>query len=167
MGFHKILVAIDDSDLCKSVFAQALELALANRAALMLFHCVPVEMIAEPIVPSSDILGFNTQMLSPDYQVQRIEVERESQETNALLQSYCQTAISQGVPTEFDYNIGEAGQSLCEVAQSWVADLIVVGRRGRKGLTEALLGSVSNYVLHHAPCSVLVIQHVESDLLSQ
>lgn len=163
MGFHKILVAIDDSDLCKSVFAQALELALANKAVLLLFHCVPVEAIAEPIIPSPDITGFNTQMLSSDYEVQKILGERQREETKTLLQSYYQTATSQGVPTEIDSNVGEAGQSLCDVAQRWGADLIVVGRRGRKGLTEALLGSVSNYVLHHAPCSTLVIQHVETN----
>ncbi|MGC1393382.1 MAG: universal stress protein [Coleofasciculaceae cyanobacterium] len=38
--------------------------------------------------------------------------------------------------------------------------MVVVGRRGRTGLAEAFLGSVSNYVVHHAPCSVLVIQEV-------
>ncbi|RMG10302.1 MAG: universal stress protein, partial [Cyanobacteria bacterium J055] len=36
--------------------------------------------------------------------------------------------------------------------------LIIVGRRGRQGIEEAVLGSVSNYVVHHAPCSVLAIQ---------
>jgi len=36
--------------------------------------------------------------------------------------------------------------------------LVVVGRRGHSGLSELFLGSVSNYVLHRAPCSVLTIQ---------
>lgn len=161
MGFHKILVAIDDSELCKSVFAQALELAGANGASLMLLNCLRVEMIAEPIVSTSlDIV--NAQMLNTDYQVQQIQMERQKQEMQAVLQHYCQTATSFGVPTEFDFTIGEAGQSLCETAESWGADLIVMGRRGRKGLTEALLGSASNYVLHNAPCSVLVIQYVQT-----
>ena len=47
-----------------------------------------------------------------------------------------------------------------ESSQNWEADLIVIGRRGHQGLSEILLGSVSNYVVHHAPCSVLVVQGV-------
>ncbi|WP_442949349.1 universal stress protein [Nostoc sp.] len=41
---------------------------------------------------------------------------------------------------------------------SWGADLIVLGRRGLKGFAELLAGSVSNHVVHHSPCSVLVVQ---------
>ena len=36
------------------------------------------------------------------------------------------------------------------------ADLIVMGSRGRTGLTRAFLGSVARNVLVHAPCSVLI-----------
>ncbi|MGF1673753.1 MAG: universal stress protein, partial [Rivularia sp. (in: cyanobacteria)] len=50
------------------------------------------------------------------------------------------------------------GYMICNVARSREVDLIVVGRHGRTGLSEFFLGSVSNYVLHHAPCSVLTIQ---------
>jgi len=32
---------------------------------------------------------------------------------------------------------------------------------GRTGLRELFLGSVSNYVLHHAPCSVMVVHPEE------
>ncbi|NEO65320.1 MAG: universal stress protein, partial [Moorea sp. SIO4G2] len=43
--------------------------------------------------------------------------------------------------------------------------LIVLGRRGLGGLKEMVLGSVSNYVVHHAPCSVLVVQGVATPSL--
>ena len=38
------------------------------------------------------------------------------------------------------------------------ADILVVGSRGHGGFTEAVLGSVSQYCVHHAPCPVLVIR---------
>ena len=39
------------------------------------------------------------------------------------------------------------------------ADLLVVGTRGRGGLTEMLLGSVSEHCVHQAGCAVVVVRH--------
>ena len=51
---------------------------------------------------------------------------------------------------------GRAGQVLVEEAEG--ADLLVVGSRGHAGLTEALLGSVGRYCVHHAPCPVVIMR---------
>jgi len=61
------------------------------------------------------------------------------------------------VDAEFTQNTGSPGRVICEIAKAWQADLIILRRRGYSGLTEMLLGSVSNYVLHHAPCSIHVV----------
>lgn len=52
---------------------------------------------------------------------------------------------------------GPPDQQIIERAKQWGADLIVVGSHGR-GFWGRLLGSVSNGVVHHAPCSVLVVR---------
>lgn len=52
---------------------------------------------------------------------------------------------------------GPADQLIIERAKDWRADLIVVGSHGR-GFWGRLLGSVSTGVVHHAPCSVLVVR---------
>jgi nucleotide-binding universal stress UspA family protein len=51
---------------------------------------------------------------------------------------------------------GQAGQVLVAAAEG--ADLLVVGSRGHGGLAEALLGSVGQYCVHHAPCPVVIMR---------
>ena len=53
---------------------------------------------------------------------------------------------------------GNPQEEILDTAHNWGADLIVMGSHGR-GFWGRLLGSVSNGVLHHAPCSVLVVRH--------
>ena len=51
---------------------------------------------------------------------------------------------------------GRAGPVLVEAAEG--ADLLVVGNRGHGGLAEALLGSVGQYCVRHAPCPVVIMR---------
>lgn len=51
---------------------------------------------------------------------------------------------------------GDPGRSICQLATELSASGIIVGSRGRGGLKRALLGSVSDYVVRNAPCSVVV-----------
>jgi nucleotide-binding universal stress UspA family protein len=47
------------------------------------------------------------------------------------------------------------------LAKELGTDLIVMGCRGHRGIRRAIEGSVSNGVIHHAPCSVLVVRTQE------
>lgn len=157
MGFRKILVAIDKTPLGSVVFEQALELAKTQGASLKIFHCLRSEDLGQ--VSSLIEVGAGTYLPSyPIGEKQRAQLQQTLEQTEAWLRNYCQKAMDEGISTEFEYRLEEAGSSICDAAHTWEADLIVLGRRGRQGLAEALLGSVSNYVVHHAACSVLVIQ---------
>nr|WP_243147256.1 universal stress protein [Scytonema sp. UIC 10036] len=130
------MVALDASPETQVVFEEALQLAKKESACLMLFNCV----------------DFGSKLTFPT------EIKEKTQEGEELLQGYKKKAQEQGVAVESLCRVGEPGKSICNLAQSWRADLIVLGRRGFRGFTEVLLGSVSSYVLHNAPCSVLVLQ---------
>ncbi len=139
MSFKKILVAIDDSSATATVFTKALELAQRNAAQLMIGHSIE-------IVSSSQLT------------VNLIDLKIETQQAQGLLQVYYHKAKKQGILAQFSYQTGDPGTNICDLARTWGADLIVLGRRGLKGFAELLAVSMSNYVVDHAPCSVLVVQ---------
>jgi len=58
---------------------------------------------------------------------------------------------------------GPPSQVIAEEAESWGADLIVMGSRGLGVWNRLLLGSVSNAVVHHAKCSVEIVRMSKPD----
>ena len=75
-------------------------------------------------------------------------------------------AIAAGVKAKYAQLNGVPGPVICEVADNWSANLIIVGKRRLKGLYKIFLGSVSNYITHHAPCSVLIM-HGSNSAISE
>ena len=64
----------------------------------------------------------------------------------------------QGLELETHAREGDPAEVILRVANEQQADLIVVGSRGLTGIKRFLLGSVSNKVSHHAPCSVMIVR---------
>ena len=56
---------------------------------------------------------------------------------------------------------GSAARAIVEEAENWHADLIVLGSHGHGFWKRTFVGTVSDQVLHHAPCSVLIIRQKE------
>jgi nucleotide-binding universal stress UspA family protein len=63
-----------------------------------------------------------------------------------------------GVSVRFLVWEGEPGPAIIEAAASEGADLIVVGTRGRSRFERLVLGSVSDHIVRHAPCPVLIVR---------
>jgi nucleotide-binding universal stress UspA family protein len=57
---------------------------------------------------------------------------------------------------------GDPRREIVEAAKDWDAGLIVVGSHGRTGFQRLILGSVAEYVVRHAPCSVEVSRRAKS-----
>jgi nucleotide-binding universal stress UspA family protein len=155
--FHKILVAIDLSKNSERVFTEALSLTQAVGCNLMLIHVLSNEEQEAPVLPMLPVTGdfpLNA-IVYEDYHQKWLDYDAQGAK---ILQFYADRAIAAGINTEFTQNSGDPGHVICSIAHSWEADLIVVGRRGYSGWNELLLGSASNYVLHHAHCSILTVQ---------
>jgi nucleotide-binding universal stress UspA family protein len=54
--------------------------------------------------------------------------------------------------------LGSPADVMCELARQLNAELLVVGARGHNAAQRFLVGSVSDRVVHHAPCPVLVVR---------
>lgn len=57
---------------------------------------------------------------------------------------------------ETEVKLGAPARVVIDEAKDWNADLIVVGSHGRGFWGRLTIGSVSDAIVHHAPCSVLI-----------
>lgn len=164
MVFHKILVAIDRSSQSAAVFAKALELAQQHHSSLLLISAVqiPAEVLTAPFLGIGTIADVNT--YSSLKRLQQEQVQTSVRQAERWLREYVAAATAKGIPIEVRCDAQRPGEWICGQAKAWNSDLIVLGRRGHRGLSEVLLGSVSSYVLHHAPCAVLVVQGQEASV---
>ncbi|XP_073117064.1 universal stress protein A-like protein [Elaeis guineensis] len=53
---------------------------------------------------------------------------------------------------------GDARNALCDAVEKRYADMLIMGSHGYGSFKRAILGSVSDYCAHHAPCSVLIVK---------
>ena len=157
--FKKILVALDTSSLRQTVFEKALALAQGMNAQLMLLHVLSAYEEGSPGIPLRSYHAYYPVLDDTTWQVYQQRWQAFEEQGLERLRQEAAEARQANVVVEFTQAAGEPAQVICDMGRGWGADLIVVGSHGRSGLSELLLGSVSNYVMHHAPCSVLVVHN--------
>ena len=153
--YNRILVALDTLE--PAVFETAIDIAAATEATLLLLHVLYEQDPASPPLPIAIARDYATPICEQSretYQAQWRSYVNQSLET---LRDYVSRAEAAGVVADFLQTSSAPGKGICQAAKSWQADLIVMGSHHRQGIEEIILGSVSNYVMHHAPCSVMII----------
>jgi nucleotide-binding universal stress UspA family protein len=143
LHINKILVPIDFSKCSESGFkyARAVSARLGSKVVLMHSIC-PAYYVT------------NEEYARYDFP----ELLRHCEATAAKkLRQLAQTAEGVKVKLEIPTTFGHAGLQICCQAEKLGIDLIVTSTHGRTGLKHALLGSTAEYVVRHAPCSVLVV----------
>ena len=154
--FTRILVALDNSANNVAVFETALSLAKWADARLMLAHVQPCDDDDTTELP--DLTGHTH---SPSQDTLFASAKQQTCDVRGLnmLREFHAIATAAGIGSDLAQPLANPGEQICELAISWGADLIVVGRRGLTAADEALQGSVSQYVTHNACCPVLIVQH--------
>ncbi|MGB5631931.1 MAG: universal stress protein, partial [Waterburya sp.] len=96
------------------------------------------------------------------YELSRQRLQKKVETSKDWLETLTKKAEPLDISCKHECLIGNCNLGIGDRAKEWGADLIVIGRRGYRNISEMFLGSVSNYVIHHAPCSVLVVQGSET-----
>lgn len=86
------------------------------------------------------------------------ELEEDIKKAREFADGIARQFSAGGFHAEIDVRAGEPRETICDLADEWGADLIVVGSHGRHGLRRLLIGSVAEFVVRHAHCSVLVVR---------
>jgi nucleotide-binding universal stress UspA family protein len=142
----KVLVATDGSELSVTAAHRALELLGA------LTEVTVLAVLTE--VPGDDAGGFESSTESPLEERQSWE-----NETTAAQEAIRATVAEvHGAKVETRVEVGDAGPMIVWVAEQIEADVVVVGSHGRGALKRIVSGSVSEHVVHHSPCPVLVVR---------
>jgi nucleotide-binding universal stress UspA family protein len=136
-----ILVGIDGSEHAEV----ALELA-AEEAHLRNTPLIIVYAWDTPSAAADPAIVFQPEMEGLDPDAESIVQAAVARVAKLQPQIVCQGKAIEGQPA----------QVLLQEAED--ADMVVVGSRGRGGFKGLLLGSVSQQVVHHAPCPVLVVR---------
>jgi nucleotide-binding universal stress UspA family protein len=85
-------------------------------------------------------------------------VERMIEKSKTVLENVQKKAESLNIKTETAVKEGEAYEKIVELANEKKADVIFIGSHGRTGLKKILMGSVTEKVIGHAPCPVMVVK---------
>jgi nucleotide-binding universal stress UspA family protein len=144
-GFHKILVAVDLSELSERVVETALALA-ADRATVELFHCwdLPAGLV-------KDWGGGETELIS---ELRQSRARKADDRLEQLLLRHRDPRVE----LHFEHAEAPARDGVLRRLEGDGYDLVVLGSHGRRGIERLLLGSVAEGVARAAPCSVVVVK---------
>jgi nucleotide-binding universal stress UspA family protein len=149
--YERILVALDGSELAERSLPPAEALAERFGAELILVRAVVLStlraagaVVVAPAGPGPIVDP------TPHLEEERIEASQ-------YLDALADQLRSRGRLVKTEMRSGAAGKVIVDLANELEAGLIVMTTHGRSGLERVILGSVTDEVLRHAPCPVLVV----------
>jgi nucleotide-binding universal stress UspA family protein len=143
----KVLLAIDGSE----------EAALAAQAATELSKETGSEVHVTYVLPTpAELIGHHWYSA----EVRESVLEQARSEAQKFLEGRAEQLRSEGAKVaEAHLRVGEPDKEIVRLSEEIGATLIVMGSRGLGAVRRALMGSVSDSVVRHAHCPVLVMRH--------
>ncbi|HCL87485.1 MAG TPA: universal stress protein UspA [Comamonadaceae bacterium] len=144
----RIMIAVDGSDLALDAVHHALELVRRGglQATLVLGHVQEEATLLELATQGADAVA-----------------NASVQAGSHLLASAVALVEAAGVPYETELGLGPVAATLVDMVERCGCDALFIGARGLGGLRGALLGSVSQQLVHMSPVPVTVVKHAEAD----
>lgn len=139
--FNNILLAVDGSEHSLNAARSAAQLARSMNSADL-----RIAVVYDSIPP---ILG------DPDFQV---VLNARLDDTEKILQSAVKEVGEVPSTVSTETIAGDPAEAIIKIADTRKCDLIVMGSRGLGRLAGLVLGSVSQKVVSHAPCPVLIVR---------
>jgi len=150
--FMKILLAIDGSETSNAAVEEVAKLPWPAESSVRLLSVLEI-----PFTPTPETWSLPNSYYS--------QLEQAAQEQADAAVKAAQEMLSQGTTSALSVSAetrtGVAKNEILKEAETWGADLIVLGSHGYKGWERFMLGSVSQAVAGHAHCSVLIVRHPE------
>jgi len=147
----KILLATDGSE----------EAALAVRTAVDIAQRTNSELHVVHVGSSLEYVGMGPPQIGD---IPAPTQEQLSAEARGLLDAEVeQVKAVGGTVAQAHLGVGAPDREIVELAEKLSVGLIVMGSRGRGGIRRALMGSVSDSVVRHAHCPVLVVRPEKSE----
>jgi nucleotide-binding universal stress UspA family protein len=146
---RKAMIAVDNSVMAAKVTQAAAQLPLPEQTEVELVHVLPNQEAIASLAPMiwANLSGEMDELLN-----------QQLADAEERLRGLAEILREPGRTVSAEVLRGDPATSLTTAAETEQADLVVVGSHGEGGVDRFLLGSVSERVARHAPCSVLVVR---------
>jgi nucleotide-binding universal stress UspA family protein len=154
--FEKILVPLDGSEHSLKALEEAVQIAKMSSGKITLMNVYSVSV--QPFMMSQQsVYGITDRPNLTGDEISRL-AEDARKFGNRILEDGEQRISAVGVEVEKRLVEGHVVQEIVRAANEGNFDLIAIGATGVSHIREMLLGSVTDGVVHHAHCAVLVIK---------
>jgi nucleotide-binding universal stress UspA family protein len=152
----KILLATDGSSEAQSATQTAVDLGQKTDSELHVVHVLDIAPSNKLYPDAIDPEGVE---LPDPLLEEELELSFEQRGRELLDAEVERVHSAGGAVAQAHLMLGEAAREIVHLAEDVGAGLIIMGSRGRGGIRRALMGSVSDSVVRHAHCPVLVVRH--------